>query len=86
MQHVVAKGFDLSLLFELLSKLPKADAIFACHLFEAALEGIVLFLALALLFLVFKIPVKYAFPPSGLYVLYRVLRYRDAFRVLEVRY
>ncbi|MEK6977487.1 MAG: hypothetical protein AABX40_03690 [Candidatus Hydrothermarchaeota archaeon] len=62
------------------------EGIEKLRVFEAALEGIVLFLALALLFLVFKIPVKYAFPPSGLYVLYRVLRYRDAFRVLEVRY
>lgn len=62
------------------------EGIEKLRVFEAVLAGIVLFLALALLFLVFKIPVKYAFPPSGLYVLYRVLRYRDAFRVLEARY
>ncbi|MFH1774664.1 MAG: hypothetical protein ABH874_06885 [Methanobacteriota archaeon] len=62
------------------------SAILRLRIFETLLDAVVLFLFFSLIFLLLRVKVIYALIPSFVYFLFRAVKSRDAFQMVEERY
>jgi len=62
------------------------SAILRLRIFETLLDAVVLFLFFSLIFLLLRVKVTYALIPSFIYILFRAVKSRDSFQMVEERY